>query len=118
MTLQTLILVWAALTGAVFSVPSFAQDTEATEKTISPKVVEKKPSVEWSKEEIKRGADVQRHEIPAWFARRAPSVRERQPEPESLIFDLPKVSTYIGRPPRVGPQYACQRSNGTWVFCD
>lgn len=123
MNLQTILFVWATLSGVVFSVPSNAQEIEPQEVTekapaLKPPPAEKKLTENWTFVEILRGAQVKPHTIPAWFASRATPQREYLIDPESIDFDLPKTSSSMGRPPRMGAQHACQRSNGTWVFCD
>lgn len=115
MFLQTF-LVWAALSGAVFSSSLHAE--EPAEKPPVVTEAPKKPAVDWFRMEILRGAQVKPYVIPSWFARRAPTEQPYVPEPESFVFQPPHVSASIGRPPKIGPQYACQRPNGTWVFCD
>lgn len=115
MFLQT-ILVWAALSGAVFPFSLHAE--EESEKPPVVTEAPKKPRVDWSSIEILRGAQVKPYSIPAWFARRAPTEQRYLPAPESFLYQTPDVSASMGRPPKIGSQHACQRSNGTWVFCD
>lgn len=115
MFLQTF-LVWAALSGAVFSFSLHAE--EESEKPPVVAEAPKKPAVEWSSMEILRGSQVKPHLIPSWFARRAPTEQQYVSEPESFVYRPPHVSASMGRAPKIGIQHACQRANGTWVFCD
>lgn len=115
MFLQTF-FVWAVLSGAVFPLSLFAQ--EEVEKPPIESQAPKKPIVDWSRMEILRGAQVKPHVIPTWFSRRAPEFESKHSDTDLFVINLPHVSGSIGRGPKIGPQYACKRSNGTWVFCD
>jgi len=119
MTLQTFFIVWAALSGAVFPLASFADDEQPViEKTVPVKTLESKPTVEWSKMEITRGNNVNPHQPPNWFVRMVPPTPEYPPEIQSFVFKLPDVASYVGKPPRIGRKYACQQSDKSWIFCD
>jgi len=90
--LQTF-LVWAALSGAVFSLPANAQ------------------------EEVTKGNQANPHQPPAWFARLATPEKPQYIDPESISFNLPEVSSSMGRPAVTGQKYACKKPNGTWLLC-
>lgn len=92
-TLQT-VLVWAALTGAVF--PVFAQG----ENTVI------------------RGDDVRPHQPPAWFVRMASEGAHRVSPVDPHIGVYREPFPIAGVPRLVTPRYVCSYDGSKARFCD